>query len=80
MQQNPEEFHSYFTDVAKVHSYLTRQASDKDLFIPRKNITQYGLYSVCYAGASICNSIPTDIRNTSSVYSFHKNLKQHYII
>ena len=26
MQQNPQEFHSYFTDVAKLHSYSTRQA------------------------------------------------------
>ena len=79
MQQNPEEFHSYFTDVTKVHSYSTRQASDKDLFIPRKNTTQYGLYSVCYAGASLWNSIPIDIRNKSSVYSFRKSLKQYYI-
>ena len=42
MRQNPQEFHSYFTDVAKVHSYSTRQASDKDLSIPRKNTTQNG--------------------------------------
>ena len=68
MQQNPQEFHSYFTDVAKVHCCSTCQASDKDQFIPRKNTTQYGLYSVT-----------TDIRNKPSVYSFHKNLKQHYI-
>ena len=79
MQQNPGEFHSYFTDVTKVHSYSTRQASDKDLFIPRKNTTQYGLYSVRYAGASLWNSIPIDIRNKSSVYSFCKSLKQYYI-
>ena len=77
MQQNPGEFHSYFTDVTKLHSYSTRQASDKDLFIPRKNTTQYGLYSVRYAGASLWNSIPIDIRNKSSVYSFRKSLKQH---
>ena len=67
MQQNPQEFHSYFTDVAKVYSYSTRQASDKDLFIPRKNTTQYGLYSVCYAGALLWNSISIDIRKKSSV-------------
>ena len=80
MQQNPQEFHSYFTDVEKVHSYLTHQASDKDLFIPLKNTKQYGLYSVCYAGASLWNSTPTDIRNKHSVSdNFHKNLKQHYI-
>ena len=80
MQQNPQEFHSYFTDVTKVHSYSThstRQASDKDLFIPLKNTTQYGLYSVGYAGASLWNSIPIDIRNKSFVCSFHKSLKQH---
>ena len=74
-----QEFHSYFTDVAKVHSYSTHQASDKDLFIPCKNTTQYGLYLVPYAGASLWNSIPIDIRNKPFVYSFHKSLKQHYI-
>ena len=79
MEQNPQEFHSYFTDVTKVHSYSARQAGDKDLFIPRKNTTQYGLYPVRYAEAPLWNSILIDIRNKSSVYSFRKSLKQHPI-
>ena len=36
MQQNPQEFHSYFTDVTKVHSYSTRQTNDKDLSFHKK--------------------------------------------
>ena len=46
---------------------------------PVCDVLETGLYSVCYAGASLRDSIPTDIRNESSVYSFRKNLKQHYI-
>ena len=40
-----------------------------------KNTLQYGLRSICFNGAKIWNSIPSEIRNASSVRIFKKNLK-----
>ena len=79
LHQNPREFLNYFSNISEIHFYATRQSSDQELFIPHKDTTQYGLFSVRYAGASLYNSIPKDIRSRPSVHSFHKNLKKHII-
>ena len=64
LHQNPREFRNYLSNISEIHSYATRQSTDQELFIPRKNTTQYGLFSVRYAGASLWNSIPKDIRSS----------------
>ena len=79
LHQNPREFHNYFSNISQIHSCATRQSTDQELFIPCKNTTQYGLFSVRYAGASLWNSILKDIRSRPSVHSFHKTLKKHFI-
>ena len=40
------------------------QSTDQELFIPHKNTTQYGLFSVRYAEGSLWNSIPKDLRSS----------------
>ena len=79
LQQNPREFHNYFSNISEIHSYATRQSTDQKLFIPRKNTTQYGIFSVRYPGASLWNTIPKDIRSRLSVHSFRKTLKKYFI-
>ena len=75
LQQNPREFHNYFSNISEIHSHATRQPSDQEFFIQRKNAIQYDLFSVRYAGASFWNSIPKDIRSRPSLHSFRKTLK-----
>ena len=79
LHQNPRKFHNHFTNISEIHSYATRQSTDQEIFIPRKNTTQYGLFSVHYAGASLWNSILKDIRSGPSVHSFRKTLKKYFI-
>ena len=79
LQQNLHEFHNFFSNISNIHSYATRQSSDQEFFILCKNTTQYGLFSVCYAGASLWIDIPKDIRSRPSVHSFRKTLKKHFI-
>ena len=76
---NPVEFHNYFTDVSEVHQHLTRQSDVENLYIPRRNTTQYGLFSISFAGASLWNTLSNDIRKSTSIYSFRKKMKEHYI-
>ena len=76
---NPVEFHNYFTDVSEIHQHLTRQSDVGNLYIPRRNTSQYGLFSISFAGASLWNTLSNDIRKSTSIYSFRKKMKEHYI-
>ena len=76
---NPVEFHNYFTDVSEIHQHLTRQFDVGNLYIPRRNTTQYGLFSISFAGASLWNTLSNDIRKSISIYSFRKKMKERYI-
>ena len=73
------EFHNYFTDVSKMHQYLTRQSDVGNLYIPHRNTTQYGLVSISFAGTSLLNTLSNDIRKSTSIYSFRIKMKEHYI-
>ena len=54
-------FGDYFTQLSEFHQYNTRSASRGDLFLVRKNTMQYGLRSICFNGAKLWNTIPSDI-------------------
>ena len=58
----PIHFRDYFTQMSELHSYNTRGAARGDLFLVRKNTLQYGLRSICFNGAKIWNTIPSDIK------------------
>ena len=60
-----------------IHSYETRN-SLSGLFIPRVN-TNYGKHSIHYSGSIIWNSIPAEIRLSTSLSLFKHKLFNYYI-
>ena len=74
---SPIYFHNFFDTLTSVHQYDTRQAAKGDILIRRKNTLQYGLRSIQYAGAKSWNSIPSNIKQSSSVMIFCRDLKLH---
>ena len=65
----------FFKSVSNVHQYGTRQASKNDIFLTRKNTLQYDVRSVRFSGAKSWNSIPVDIKRSSSFFSFRHKLR-----
>ena len=55
---SPSCFHNFFLLSSSVHQYSTRQASQGDLFLFRKNSLRYGLRSIQYLGTKLWNSLP----------------------
>ena len=72
---SPSCFHNFFLLSSSVHQYSTRQASQGDLFLFRKNSLRYGLRSIQYLGTKLWNSLPMELRNAPSKISFKKQLK-----
>ena len=75
----PIHFRDYFTQMSESHSYNTRGAARGDFFLVRKNTLQYGLRSICFNGAKIWNTIPSDIRNSPSIRNFKNKLKKRFL-
>ena len=50
---SPSCFHNFFLFNSSVHQYSTRQASQGNLFMSRKNSVLYGLKSIKYLGAKL---------------------------
>ena len=74
-KNSPNCFRNFFESVSNVHQYGTRQASKNDIFLTRKNTLQYGIRSVRFSGAKSWNSIPVDIKRSSSAFSFRQKLR-----
>ena len=74
-ENSPNCFRNFFESVSSVHQYGTRQASKNDIFLTRKNTLQYGIRSVRFSGAKSWNSIPVDIKRSSSAFSFRQKLR-----
>ena len=72
---SPSCFHDFFLFNSSVHQYSTRQASQGDLYMSRKNSLQYGLRSIRYLGAKLRNVLPVELRNAPSKISFKKQLR-----
>ena len=66
---------SCFHDFSCVHRCSTRQASQGDLYLFRRNSLQYGLKSIRYLGAKLWNTLPIELRNSPSKTSFKVKLK-----
>ena len=71
----PSCFHYFFELVESVHLYRTRQATNNNIFLNRKNTLQYDLRSVCYFGAKFWNNTPSEIKSSPSAYTFCRKLK-----
>ena len=76
---SPSCFHNFFSFSSSVHQYSTRQASQGDLYMFRKNCVQYGLKSIRYLGAKLWNALPVELRNAPSKGSFKSQLKNHFL-
>ena len=55
-------FHDFFLLNSCVHHYSTRQASQDDLYLFRRNSLQYGLKSIRYLGAKLWNTLPIELQ------------------
>ena len=76
---SPSCFHDFFLFCSSVHQYSTRQASQGDLYMSKKNSLQYGLKSIRYLGAKLWNALPLELRNVPSKTLFKTKLKIHLL-
>ena len=76
---SPGCFHDFFLLSSSVHQYSTRQASQGDPYIIRKNSLQYGLKSIRYHGAKLWNTLPLELRNAPTKIMFKTKLKIHLL-
>ena len=76
---SPSCFHDFFLFCSSVHQYSTRQASQGDLYMSKKNSLQYGLKSIRYLGAKLWNALPLELRNVPSKPLFKTKLKIHLL-
>ena len=76
---SPTCFHDFFLLNSSVHHYSTRQASQGDLYMSRKNSLQYGLKSIRYLAAKLWNELPVELRNASSKTLFKTKLKSYFL-
>ena len=76
---SPSCFHNFFLFNSSVHQYSTRQASQGNLFMSRKNSVLYGLKSIKYLGAKLWNTLPIEIRNATTRISFKTKLKSYLL-
>ena len=72
---SPSCFHDFFLLSSSVHQYSTRQASQGDLYVSKKNSLQYGLKSIRYQGAKLWNTLPLELRNAPTKIMFKTKLK-----
>ena len=74
----PIYFREYFVCIHSVHSIRKRKSKKGYLFGLRCNTTQYGLRSIHYSGVRIWDSLPVEIRESSSLSNFKKKLKDYF--
>ena len=72
----PRKFENKFTINNQIHSHNTRHAKSFRLPLCRTNIRQF---SVFFQGPKFFNSLPSEISGSSSLASFKKTLKAHFI-
>ena len=74
--QSPDYMRQYFKPLERVHSYNTR-SREKGSFQPPP-AKGFGSKTFSYVGSNLWNSLPTDIRNLSSLAQFKKATKDQY--
>ena len=82
----PVNFQNWFVINHERHSYNTRSNINindgnkiKNLFIPSARTANYGMKQLKVNGPRIWNELPTNIKNITSLNTFLKELKVHYI-
>jgi len=74
--QSPDYMGQYFKPLETVHSYNTR-SREKGSYQPPP-AKGFGSKTFSYVGSNLWNSLPTDIRNLSSLAQFKKATKDQY--
>ena len=69
------------SSILSIHhpSRSLRSSSEKLLKVPRKNLNSYGHRSFSYQAPTVWNSLPSQIRQSSSLTCFKTNLKTHLV-
>ena len=76
---SPTCFKYYFVSISDIHHIGTRQAKKGNLYVEHRNTTQYGILSIRYAGARHWNDLPTELKESKSLFSFKTKLKNHFL-
>ena len=76
---SPQFLENYFISIASKHGKGTRQSTRGNLFLERQHTIQYGIRSVQYSSAKLWNSIPPEIRLSSTIKQFRTKLKKYYL-
>ena len=76
---SPACFKCYLVSISDIHHIGTRQAKKGDLYVQHRNTTQYGIRSIHYAGARHWNDLPTELKESTSLYNFKTKLKNHFL-
>ena len=73
---SPQFFENYFASIASKHGKGTRHSTRGNLYLERQNTIHYGIRSVQHSGVKLWNSIPSEIRVSSTVKQFRTKLKK----
>ena len=65
---SPTCFKYYFVSISDIHHIGTRQAKKGDFYVEHRNTTQYGTRSIRYAGARHWNDLPTELKESMSLF------------
>ena len=72
-------FYDHFKTLSSTHAMGTCQATMGTLFLQGRNTDQYGIRSVQYSGVKLWNSVPAEIRLSTSITKFRSEFKKYYI-
>jgi hypothetical protein len=74
----PEYICDLFQLKSSVTNRVTRSSADNDLWVPRNKLA-IRRKALPYSGATLYNSLPLEIRNSSSVASFKIRTYQYFL-
>ena len=72
----PLTFDYKFSFVKEIHKYVTHASSAEDITLPKCR-TEFLKRTLCYSGPTLWNSLPINLRNSSSVQSFKTAFKSY---
>ena len=65
---SPACFKYYFVSICDIHHIGTNQTKKGDLYVEHRNTTWYGIRSIHYAGARYWNKLPTELKESTSLF------------
>lgn len=74
---SPEYMNQNFVSQVSIHTYSTRSSDNGSYILPK--VKGFGIKSFSFLGCKLWNSLPLKIRNLSSLASFKKTVKCHFL-